>query len=195
MDESLTKDTFPQFNKNSSKRPFKLIVTVVLVIALASLIVFGVSKFQGLQNGNKKEVSLSPTPTEFVFPTDTPSPTIKPTGEEGESETLTPTVNPVDKSTGLNRSNLSVEVKNGSGEVGLASKGSEVLKSFGYHVVGVSNADSFSYENTVIEIKKDKESYLKLLKKDLSSTYTIGSTSANISSDSSVDAIIILGKQ
>lgn len=166
---------------------------LILLLVLGG-IGFGAMKFMG--SSSQKEVPLTPTPTQEVTPTDTPiptpeaSPTIKPTSVP----TPKPTVNPVDKATGLDRSELSVEVQNGSGEVGAASKGSEVLKSFGYHVIATGNADNFDYENIIIEVKSDKSSYLPLLKKDLGTVYTIGNTSADLSASSSADARVIIGK-
>lgn len=192
----------PKFQINYSykeprRNPTRLVVVFLVFLVVGGLI-FGGAKFLG---GNEKSPitpTLIPTPTEEIFPTDTPSPTAsvaaavtsKPT--PSPKPTLTSTV---DKATGLDRSALSVSVQNGSGEVGAASKASDVLKGFGYKVVSTGNADSFNYENTVIEVKSEKSSYLALLKKDLSSTYTIGSTSAVLSASESADAVVIVGKE
>lgn len=64
---------------------------------------------------------------------------------------------------------LKVAVLNGTGTSGLAGKVAEKLKSQGYNVVEVSNADSFDYENTTIlypkEQKADAEKLARLFDK------------------------------
>jgi len=61
---------------------------------------------------------------------------------------------------------LKVAVLNGSGTSGLAGKVADKLKSKGYSVVEVSNADHFDYENTTIiypkKYKSDAEKLAKL---------------------------------
>lgn len=174
---------------NSPRRFLFLIVFIILLFALG----FGTTKFLGSKNAPLP--TSTPTPTEeFEIPTDTPAPNVSPTPESSPTPTPKPTVNPVDKATGLDRSDLSVSVQNGSGEAGVASKGSEVLKTFGYHVVSIGNADNYEYENVVIQVKEGKSQYLPLLKKDLATSFTIGSTSADLSASSSADAVVIIGK-
>lgn len=189
---------YQSYQKSSKKGKRFLFVAVGLLIVLA-LVFFGAKSFIGSKGTQKIEPTSTPTPTEELFPTETPTPTVavspttvKPTPTK--IPTPKPTFNPVDKETGLDRSGLSVEVKNGSGEAGVGSKMSETLKEFGYRVVSVGNADNYSYENTVIEVKSDKDKYLPLLKKDLSINYKIGSLSANLSASSSADAVVIVGK-
>ena len=167
-----------------------------------SLLVFNISPLfadsgEKLVTNKQKEIpSITPTPTEYQFPTDTPAPNANPTTEAGKP-TPTPStkpVNPVDASTGLDRSTLSVEVQNGSGEAGVAGKGSDVLKSFGYKVIAAGNADNFDYQDAVIKVKSTKSNFLALLKKDLGFSYTVGSTSADLDSSSTADALVIIGK-
>lgn len=179
----------PQTRKRSSRFIF-LIIAILLIGAL----IFAGSKFLGSKGQNTKS-SPTPTPTESVFPSDTPTPEVSETPGPSNTPTPKPTTNPVDKATGLDRSDLTVEVQNGSGEVGAASKVSETLKSFGYHVVSIGNADNFNYENVTINVKSDQSKYLSLLKKDLTTVYTIGSSSASLSASSSADALVIIGKQ
>lgn len=176
-----------------TRKSRKRFYVLLAVIVLALIIFFGRSAFLGSQ---KQAPTPTPTP-EFQFPTDTPVPTeaTSPTPDVTEAPTPKPTSNPVDKATGLDRSDLSVEVQNGSGTVGAASKASEVLKSFGYHVVSTGNAGSFDYTATVIQVKSGKSSYLTFLKKDLSTSYTIGATTSDLSASSSADALVIVGKE
>ena len=194
MEDSSFQSPVAQFNYQSpqtQKKSRKLLYIVFFVIIL--VMVFWL--FQGLFSGSKseKKAPITPTPTEYQFPTDTPVPSAGPT----EEPTITPvvkSVNPVDSATGLDRSTLSVEVQNGSGVTGAASKGSDMLKSFGYKVSAIGNADNENYENTTIKVKSTKTNFLALLKKDLGFSYTVGSASANLDSSSTADALVIIGK-
>lgn len=198
MEDSSFQSPVSQFNYQSPQAPGKsknFLKLIIFVIVLVGLI-WGIQKlfFGGSQES--KPVAISPTPTEYQFPTDTPAPSVVPTDEPAKS-TATPTtkaINPVDAATGLDRSTLSVEVQNGSGETGVASKGSDVLKSFGYKVIATGNADNFDYVNTTIQVKSTKVNFLSLLKKDLGFSYTVGSTSADLDPSSTADALVIIGK-
>ena len=195
MEDSSFQPPINQYNYSSPempKKPKKFIYVILFLIILVGFFLtrnlfFGSSK-------QKEEPSITPTPTEYQFPTDTP--VLSPTVSESKPTTAptTKSVNPVDASTGLDRSTLSVEVQNGSGVTGAASKGSDALKSFGYKVSSVGNADNENYENVTIQVKSTKTNFLALLKKDLGFSYTIGSTSADLESSSTADALVIIGK-
>ena len=196
MEDSSFQSPINQFNYSSPEMPKKPKKFVYLLIFLVILVGFVLIKniFFGSAN-NKQAAQATPTPAEFQFPTDTPAPSISPAEET--KVTTTPTtkaVNPVDASTGLDRSTLSVEIQNGNGEAGVAGKGSDVLKGFGYKVAGTGNADNFDYVNVTIKVKSTKVNFLALLKKDLGFSYTVGSTSADLTSDSTADAVVIIGK-
>lgn len=187
-------DSFQMQPQEKGSRRFALLVLVVIILGV--VVFFGV-RFIGSRV--KKEVTPTPTPTLVQsVPTETPTPTggsPTPTPiKSGPTLTPKPTVNPVDPATGLDRSDLSVEVKNGGGVAGAAGKVSDFLKNLGYKVVSVGNADNFDYQSIVIEVKSAESSFLPLLKKDLSASYTIGSTSADLSATSSADALVIVGK-
>src|SRR3989344_1463754 len=175
-----------------------------LIFFIASLLLivggFGAWQFFGTSNQQEEVEDSTPTPTEFEFPTDTPTPEASPTPEMTSTPvpTLTPTprptTNPVDKTTGLDRSDLTVEVQNGSGVAGAAAEASDILKTLGYNVTAGGNADNYEYTNVVIQVKSSESNFLELLKKDLGSDYTIGTTSANLSASASTDALVIIGK-
>lgn len=195
MEDSSFQSPISQFNYSAPEIPKKPKKFFYVIIFLVILVVFFLTKnfFFGA-NKSKQTPTITPTPTEFQFPTDTPalSPTV-----EAEKPTVAPTtksVNPVDQSTGLDRSTLSVEVQNGSGETGVAGKGADVLSGFGYKIAAKGNADNFNYEGATIRVKSTKANFLALLKKDLGFSYTVGSTSADLSSDSTADALVIIGK-
>jgi len=149
---------------------------------------------QNKQNIKKEPAIVTPTQTPSPAETSSPSLTSSPTPSPTNTPTPKPTVNPVDKQTGLDRSELSVTVQNGSGEAGVAAKGADMLKNLGYKIAATGNADNFSYTNVTIEVKPSKTDYLALLKKDLGFTYIVGSVSADLSDSFSSDALVIIGK-
>ncbi|MDP2585392.1 MAG: LytR C-terminal domain-containing protein, partial [Candidatus Levybacteria bacterium] len=100
---------------------------------------------------------------------------------------------PIDKS-GLDRSTLSIAVLNGSGKEGTAGKAASTLKDFGYNVASTGNAGNFDYEGVTIKVKKEKNNFLDLLKKDLAKDYSVSKTSSDLPSDSPTDVLIIIGK-
>jgi hypothetical protein len=183
-------ETIPAFTpqrRQVNKRPVYLVLVIIVLILL----------FLGFRavSSNKSSTSSptpTPTPTIAIVPTDTPTPT--PTSSVTPTVTPIPTLNPVDPTTGLDRSKLSVTVQNGSGAAGVAAKGETILKHLGYNVAGTGNADNFSYTNVVIQVKQASNNYLSLLQNDLGLSYTIGSTSANLPDSFSSDALVIIGQ-
>lgn len=182
-------------SKKSSGNWGKFLIVIIVFLLIGSLI-FAVTKFGDFSKKEEKNKTLTPTPTEFVFPTDTPTSTPK-ESPTPKATVVTPTItkSSIDKATGLDRDKLLVVVLNGSGQVGVASKASDALKNLGYKILRIGNAKNYAYENTVIEVKSTKKNYLNLLKKDLSEFYTIGSSSATLDENTNEDAVVIVGKE
>ena len=198
MEDNSLQSPASQFNyqspqpMNKSRKFLKLIIFAIILVGL----IWGIQKLFFGGSRESKPVETIPTPTEYQFPTDTPAPSISPTDEPAKA-TAAPTVkavNPVDAATGLDRSTLSTEVQNGSGVTGAAAKASDILKGFGYKISSIGNADNENYENVTIQVKSTKVNFLALLKKDLGFSYTIGSSSADLASSSTADALVIIGK-
>ena len=168
----------------------KRFIYLVLAIIVIAIIFFAYKTFGTGNNGNTNQKPAAATPTQeiTVTPTSTPVPSSSPT----VSPSTTP--DPVDKATGLDRSKLSVTVENGSGEAGVAGKGSDFLKGLGYGVTGTDNADNFNYTNVTIQVKSGKSDFLVLLKKDLGFSYTIDSATSDLPDSFSSDALVIIGK-
>ena len=191
--------------RNAPKRPIKksraVVIVVFLFIVVGSL-VFGGKSYIDSQNQKQAQGALDDIQTpqkefEIQFPTDPPVSDIPDRSSDSEitnSPVPSPAVDPVDTSTGLDRSKLSIKVQNGSGVTGAANKASDVLKGLGYSISSFGNADNPDYTDVVIKIKSDKSDYLSLLKKDLGFSYTIGSTSADLDDSFSEDALVIIGK-
>lgn len=196
LKSSFSQDPFKPPSRSSNR--FFIIVAFLIIIAISS---FGGYKFLSSKEEIKNEVSPTPLPTEFFTSTETPTPT--PTEKEPAPTNETkkpspaPTKAPVKKTLGsstTDKSSLTVEVLNGSGEVGAASKVSAILKELGYNVVSIGNADSFDYIDTVIGVSEERKSFLDILKKDVSQSYTVSST-GTASPSASSDAVVIVGKE
>jgi heme/copper-type cytochrome/quinol oxidase subunit 2 len=182
--------TFAPQRRQTNKRSAYLILAIIIIILL----------FLGYRAvSSNKSFTPKPTPTPAssavvitpiatATPTLTTSPTVTPT------VTPKPTINPVDKNSGLDRSQLSVTVQNGSGTAGVAAKAVDILKNLGYNVVGSGNADNYNYTNVTIQVKSAKSDFLNLLKKDLGFSYTIGAATSDLPDSFSSDALVIIGQ-
>ncbi len=175
-----------QTNKRSAYLILAIIVLVVLFLGYKTL--FSGSKTASVSNSIPVLATVTPEPTAISTPAVSESPTVTPT------LTPKPTANPVDKDTGLDRSELSITVENGSGEAGVAGKASDILKNLGYNVTSSDNADNFDYTNVTIQVKSSKSDFLSLLKKDLGFDYTIGNATSDLPDSFSSDALVIIGK-
>jgi hypothetical protein len=181
------------------RKPLPKRTTILIAVVILIIIVFIFTRISG---SSKKEVTSSPTP----FPTITESPTMSPESSESPtpspsespsptpSPTPKPSVDPVDKTSGLDRSKLSIRIENGSGEAGVANKASDYLTGLGYTVSSTGNAGNFDYTNVTIQVKSASSDFLSLLKKDLGFNYTIGSSSSDLPDSASEDALVIIGK-
>lgn len=74
------------------------------------------------------------------------------------------------------------------------------MKSFleekGYTVTGVANADSYTYDQTIVTVKAGNDAYIKLLVDDLKADYSLSSSPAgSVADDASYDAQVIVGKE
>ncbi len=155
-------------DSGSSMKPLFVWSLVVIGIALLTggILLVVVKGFQGLP------IAAKPTPTPTVAPT--PIPTSVPV---------------------VNRSDMKIQVLNGGGVAGSGSKMKAFLEEKGYTVSEVKNADEFTFEETEVHVKADKVSYADLLKKDLGENYTVGTSTADLSLDSTFDAQVIVGKK
>lgn len=168
----------------------------LLFLAIAAIVLLFVL-FNGVKFIGSKFSKPSPTPSPVAV--ETPTPTATPTATATSTSTPTPTPspsasNPVDSATGLDRSKLGVTVQNGSGTAGVGAKAASFLKNLGYNIVSTGNADNFNYTNVTIRVKDSQKAYLPLLNKDLSTSYSVGATSADLTATSSADALVIIGK-
>jgi hypothetical protein len=162
---------FPSYVERSSPKPKLLlifiIVLVLIIAALAGLYFLGASK----NNHIIQSVPAAPTPTIAIQrPTPSPAPKV------------------------LNRSDLTVAIKNGSGTVGAAKGISSYLNGLGYTIGTIGNADKFTYTGITVHVKKNKSTYLGQLQSDILENDKNASISAGIDDTITTDAEVIVGK-
>jgi hypothetical protein len=196
---------FPKVAQTQAPKRPKAIFILALFLIILGIVLFLGSRLLGTSGKDKAVESANTAPTAIIVPTDTPVPSEEPSPTEKVSPTtsVTPTKAPgkttttpadsVDKASGLDRADLTVEIQNGSGTSGAASKMSTFLKDLGYTIGSTGNADNFDYQNITIQVKSTKSKYLTVLKKDISASYTVGDTSSSLAS-TTADAVIIIGK-
>jgi hypothetical protein len=162
---------FPSYVERSSPKPKLLLIFVIVLLliiaALAGLYFLGASK-------NYRIVQSIPN---------VPTPTIT-----KQSPTPLPT-QPV-----LNRSDLTVAIKNGSGTAGAAKGISSTLNGLGYKIGTIGNADKFTYTGITVHVKKSKSNYLDQIKKDIIDSDSTASVSASVDDTITSDAEVIVGK-
>jgi hypothetical protein len=180
--------------RSNKKFPSRFFILVIIVIVLA-LIIFGVSKiFFNKQSTVKKEVLI--TPTVALAPTKNPEATkaaeITPTKSAGKTPTPTPKSKPAAGE--LDKTKVSIEVQNGSGEAGVASKMATFLKDLGYTVSSTGNADNYEYTGVTIQTKLEFKDYIATLKTDLTPDYIVSSSTSDLAETSTADILVIVGK-
>ncbi len=201
MDNQFSNFTqYPKTANSPKKRAF--IYLGVFVVLIAGAILLG-----NYLLSSQQTVSIKPTATPTQMPTPTESETVtpEPSVTSAIKKSVTPTVtvksSPTPAKSALTPSpavttatkSLQVEVLNGSGTPGEAAKAASFLKTAGYLITSTGNADAFTYEQTVIQIKKSKATFGAQLKKDLSTSYTVDPVIQTLAESATPDAIVILG--
>jgi len=152
----------------------KTLFIVLAVLLVAGLIAGGVYFYQkGM--GKQKKVEKETVQTTESLPTQAPI--------------ETPSINEV------KREDLKIQVLNGTGEPGAAGAGQKYLEGLGYQEIETANAQAYSYDQTEIAIKKDKEDYLNLLKEDLAKKYELAEEETSLEAESDYDVVITLGPE
>lgn len=149
-----------------------------------------------LGSSAKQNIKVLPTPIVAVNTTPLPTSSVSAvlkvsvtgTGDKGENNSM------IDSVTKLDRSKLDIAVLNGSGEAGAARGVSDFLRSLGYKVVKIDNADSYNYRNLTVIVKRSSSNYAGLIKRDLEGNPTYASVSASVSDNISSEAVVIVGE-
>lgn len=121
----------------------------------------------------KGDVAARPTPTKTVNKI-VPTPTVEMKVE-------------------IKRSELVVQVLNGSGVRGEAAKAKDFLEGLGYKDVATGNADRDDYEGTSVAVKKGKKAVWETVKADVGSKYEVSEEMGELPDSSEYDAVVTLG--
>lgn len=156
------------FEQSRNKQPLFVWALIVVVVALVTGAVLILIANNLPSETADKTLQVTPTPLSMPTPTAIPE---------------------------VDKSEYSIQVLNGGGLAGAASKIKTILIDAGYTVDDVGNTDDYSYEETEIAVKPNKSQIVEILKEDLKEDYVIGSTSADLSSSVPFDVRIIVGKQ
>jgi len=183
-------ETSLNINPRQSKRfPSRFLILVAVVIVLA-LIVFGISQLFFAKQSPKKESLV--VPTVALTPTNPPEATkgAEVTPTKGTDKTPTPKPG----TSALDKTKISIEVQNGSGEPGVASKMAAFLKNLGYKISSTGNAKNYEYTGVTIQTKAGFKDYIAGLKKDLTPDYIVSASSSDLSASSAAEIVVIVGK-
>ncbi len=177
---------------------------VVTALLLGFLIILAGNFFSSNNTESVKTpvVTILPTSSRRQEPTQIPiaSPTASISVTEPLNKKNTPTITkpitPTGSAISTEKSDLKIEVLNGSGEKGVAKVMSTTLTNAGYTVSRTGNADSYTYKGVIVTIKKSKVTYLNALKKDIvDADYLVSSSAATLSETSNIDAVVIVGAE
>lgn len=164
-------EVLPEISEHRSGRKNPILFWAIGIITACVVIGVAMVLFSG------KKIGL---PSIVVIPTPTPSPTI----------VVTPTPSPVEKK----KDTFVIQVLNGGGVKGAATKMKTLLESKGYTVKDTGNTEEYSYEKTEIQVKSALQSYVPMIEADLKSTYTLGTSAATLEDSVVYDVRIIVGK-
>ena len=165
----------------TKKMPLKGIIFFAVSFIITFIGLYFLSKMNINWNINGLKLPTFSMPS--LFKSSTPTPEPSPT-EAAPTPTLAPAID---------RTTVRIKVLNGSGIPGKASDVKEFLNSKGYEEILTGNADSFEYETTVVQIKKENNSELqKLISQDIASQVTKPTFDA-LDEDEASDIVIIVG--
>lgn len=165
------------------KRNIKLILLVVVVVAVVVAALGG--GIYVYTTGTKKSENSGTEDKMATSEASTPTPTPIESGP-----TQTPTQAPKRELT-----NYKLQVLNGSGLIGAASKAKDLLEKNGFKVEEVANASSYDFEKTVIQVKKGVPiDIVDTLKDVLSKNYSVEVGGA-LEEKSSFDLVVTVGSK
>ncbi len=172
--EEVTEDA----QEEKPPKNIKLFVVIVLIVAVFVILLGGgiYVYLTGTNKTQKPKEETQPVSTSTPTPTFPPSPSPSPT-ELPQKEL----------------SSYKIEVLNGSGLIGAASKVKDLIEKNGFKVSEVGNASSYDFERTQIQVKKNvPEEVVDKLKELLGKSYTL-EMGDNLEDKSSFDIVITVG--
>lgn len=179
QEESMDSVTTPETNKSNAKL---VAVILTVVVVLVGMVIGGFFVYQNAM----KEASEAPE-IEVTEQTPVVEATPAPESTPEASQAAQPAADTVDLS------ELSVEVLNGSGTPGLAGKVANLLEDAGFDSIDTGNADSFDFEETVIQVKPGADSVYESALTAIQDDYE-AIQGEDLESTSEYDMIVTVGK-
>ena len=160
----------------TEKLPFWILfIAFIIGLSIGAGLIGGIFYYRSnVSKTNKEIVNIKPTST----PMSTPEVTV----EENETEEKK-----------IDLSKYKVQVLNGSGIKGIASKTSNLLEEAGFKDIDTGNADSYNYTKTEVSFKDSVESDVFKSIEDALTDYTI-EKSDDLKDTSDYDIVIIVGQ-
>jgi hypothetical protein len=161
--EKMVEEEF-SVGSNAPKKNYMWPILLIFIIAI--LLLIGVFLYKSGRNTNSKVnvATLSPSPTVAPEPTKT-----------------------------IDLAKYEIEILNGGGVSGEASRQKTSLETEGFTVSSIGNADNSDYADTIIKAKAQvDEDFITKLKSVLNDSFTVGATEV-LAEDSSVPVVVIIG--
>ena len=162
----------PIYQESQEKNAKWLWILIVLIIIAALGFAFFKKIGPFSRFGSSEQTMESPSPFSFS----TPSPSAEATSGAQ-----------------LNRSEPKIRVLNGTSTSGLAASVKDFLETKGYKVSAIGNAATRDFERTFIRFKKGFEKFDSVLTSDLSSKYSVSTSSDALEASDSADIEVIVG--
>jgi len=170
----------PSLNIAKPNLPIKGIIFFLLSFILTFAVLYAVKM-------NVKQLSFQMPNLNFSIPGTTP-PTATPIPASPTPVPPTPTPTPA-----IERTDVRVQILNGSGIAGKAGDVKEFLREQGYEEILTANASAFDYETTVIQTKEGDEALRDLMAQDISTELEDKAEFEVLDADSAADIVIIVG--
>ena len=172
--DSSEPDVMPEISIHTKRPAVPMVLWTVVVVIICVLIGGALMVFTGkVKSFPSIKLMSSPTPTTTATPKPTPTPT----------------------PANLKRSDIKIQVINGGGKAGAATKMKKFLEDKGYSMSGTANADSYTFDKTQISTKASKQAYTTMLEQDLKDTYTLATSDSSLAESAAYDVSVTVGKE
>lgn len=170
--ETEKEQTIPKEVQVEEEKPNYLWIIIPTALLVGALVGGLITYFSGISK--LSTIESSPTPVVSIEPQSSPS---------------------ASPSASVKRSEVKVQILNGSGTSGLAGKVKTYLEGLGYKDVAVGNASSSNFTETEIQIKESKKDFLKTITDDLTKDYTVSKDTKTLITSSKYDIVVTLGSK
>lgn len=171
-EEKITSNT--QSPEEESEKTNYLWIIIPTALLIGALVGGLITYFSGLSKLN--DIVATPSPIATIAPEATATATPVPTTETKRSE-------------------IKLQVLNGSGVSGLAGKAKTYLEGLGYEGVVVGNASVSNLTETTISVKESKKDLLEAVSTDLAKNYKVAKEAETLVASSKYDFVITLGSK